>query len=85
MGKRETRPRSEIRASDASSGGADDQEAGCVRYTVHRSVINASEFVTIEYWTSKGAVDHHFATPHVQALLKKSSRSAHAATRHYDV
>jgi quinol monooxygenase YgiN len=47
------------------------QEAGCVRYTVHRSVIDPSEFVTIESWTSKEAVDHHFATPHVQALLKK--------------
>ena len=47
------------------------QEAGCLRYTVHRSVIDPSEFATIERWISKEAVDQHFATPHVQALLKK--------------
>lgn len=47
------------------------QEAGCLRYTIHRPVIDPSEVVTIGYWTSKEPVDHHCATPHVQALLKK--------------
>lgn len=49
------------------------QEAGCLRYTVHRSMIDPSEFVTIELWTSKEAVDQHFAMPHVQALLEKAA------------
>jgi quinol monooxygenase YgiN len=47
------------------------QEAGCLRYTVHRSVIDPSVFVTVEHWTSKEAIDQHFATAHVQALLKQ--------------
>jgi quinol monooxygenase YgiN len=46
------------------------QENGCLRYTLHRSMIDPSEFVTIEHWTSKEAVDQHFATPYVQALLE---------------
>lgn len=49
------------------------QEAGCLRYTLHRSVIDRSVFVTVEHWTSKEAVDQHFATAHVQALLEKAS------------
>jgi quinol monooxygenase YgiN len=47
------------------------QEAGCLRYTVYRSVIDPSVFVTVEHWMSKEAVDQHFATAHVQALLKQ--------------
>jgi len=47
------------------------QEAGCLRYAVHRSLLDPSIFMTIEHWTSKEAVDQHFATAHVQALLKK--------------
>jgi len=47
------------------------QESGCLRYAVHRSLIDPSIFVTVEHWTSKEAVDLHFATAHVQALLKK--------------
>ena len=47
------------------------QESGCVRYAVHRSLIDPSIFMTVEHWTSKEAVDQHFTTAHVQALLKK--------------
>lgn len=47
------------------------QEAGCLRYTVHRSLIDPVVFVTIERWTSKEAIDKHFATPHIQTLMSK--------------
>jgi quinol monooxygenase YgiN len=47
------------------------QEPGCLRYAVHRSLIDPSVFITVEHWISKEAVDQHFATAHVQALLKK--------------
>src|SRR5438128_1909016 len=44
------------------------QEAGCLRYTVHRSLVDPSVFITVEHWTSKEAIDGHFATGHVQTL-----------------
>jgi len=47
------------------------QEPGCVRYTVHRSLTDPGVFLTVEHWTSKEAVDRHFAADYVQALLKK--------------
>lgn len=46
------------------------QEAGCLRYTVHRSLVDPSVFITVEHWTTKEAIDEHFATGHVQTLLK---------------
>jgi quinol monooxygenase YgiN len=47
------------------------KEAGCLRYTLHRSMGDPAFFVTIERWASKEAVEQHMATPHIQALLKK--------------
>jgi quinol monooxygenase YgiN len=48
------------------------REAGCLRYTVHRSLMDPSVFMTVEHWISKEAIDQHFATPHVQALLNNA-------------
>ena len=45
------------------------QESGCLRYALHRSLLDPSIFMTVEHWTAKEAVDQHFATAHVQALL----------------
>ena len=45
------------------------QESGCLRYALHRSLLDPSIFMIVEHWTSKEAVDQHFATAHVQALL----------------
>ena len=44
---------------------------GCLRYTLHRSLVDPAVFITVERWTSKEAIDQHFATPHIQALMKK--------------
>jgi quinol monooxygenase YgiN len=47
------------------------KEAGCLRYTLHRSVGDPTSFITIERWASKEAIEQHMGTPHIQALLKK--------------
>ena len=47
------------------------QESGCLRYALHRSLLDPSIFMIVEHWTSKEAVDQHFATAHVQALLRQ--------------
>jgi quinol monooxygenase YgiN len=46
-------------------------ESGCLRYTLHRSLIDPAVFITVERWASKEAIDQHFATPHIQTLMKK--------------
>ena len=51
--------------------GPSHDEQGCVRYTVHRSVGDRSNFATVERWTSKEAIDRHFAAPHTQALMAR--------------
>lgn len=43
-------------------------EAGCVSYSVLRG--DEGVFMTVERWQSRGHVDTHMATPHVQELLR---------------
>ena len=42
-------------------------EGGCVSYSVLRG--DEGMFMTVERWSSRGHVDQHMATPHVQSLL----------------
>ena len=42
-------------------------EEGCVSYSVLRG--DEGTFMTVERWASRGHVDTHMATPHVQNLL----------------
>jgi quinol monooxygenase YgiN len=44
-------------------------EAGCLLYSLQRAVENPDQFVTVEKWTSKAALDEHLTSPHVQAAL----------------
>lgn len=44
-------------------------EAGCLLYSLQRAVDNPDQFVTVEKWTSRQALDEHLASPHVQAAL----------------
>ncbi len=43
-------------------------EEGCVSYSVLRG--DEGVFMTIERWQTRGHVDSHMATPHVQTLLR---------------
>lgn len=42
-------------------------EAGCVSYSVLRG--EGGLFMTLERWKSRGDLDQHMKTPHVQSLL----------------
>lgn len=44
-------------------------EDGCLLYSLQRAVENPDQFVTVEKWTSKEALDDHLTSPHVQAAL----------------
>jgi quinol monooxygenase YgiN len=45
-------------------------EAGCINYDLHQSQSDPALFVFYEKWASQAAVDAHFQTPHLQAVLK---------------
>ncbi|MCG3116197.1 MAG: antibiotic biosynthesis monooxygenase [Candidatus Manganitrophus sp. SA1] len=51
--------------------GPTHQEPGCLSYVLHRAVDDPAVFISIERWESKEAIDQHFATRHVQALLRR--------------
>lgn len=44
-------------------------EDGCLLYSLQRGIENPDQFVTVEKWTSKEALDGHLISPHVQAAL----------------
>jgi len=44
-------------------------EAGCLLYSLQRAVENPDQFVTVEKWTDKAALDGHLTSPHLQAAL----------------
>lgn len=46
-------------------------EAGCLKYALQRSQENKNEFVMVEKWISKEALDIHLKTQHIQALFKQ--------------
>lgn len=48
-------------------------EEGCVKYALQRGQENKDEFVMVEKWTSKAALDLHLKAPHIQVLFKKLS------------
>jgi quinol monooxygenase YgiN len=45
-------------------------EDGCISYDLHQSTSDPALFVFYENWASQEALDAHFQTPHLQALLK---------------
>ena len=46
-------------------------EAGCTAYELHQSQSDPALFVFYEIWASQAALDAHFGTPHLQALLRQ--------------
>ena len=45
-------------------------EAGCISYDLHQSQSDPALFVFYENWASQAALDAHFQTPHLQAMMK---------------
>jgi quinol monooxygenase YgiN len=48
-------------------------EDGCINYDLHQSTSDPALFVFYENWASQEALDAHFQTPHLPALLKQGS------------
>ena len=46
---------------------ADDE--GCLRYALHRSMLDPQQFVMIEKWASQEALDAHGKSPHLAGLM----------------
>lgn len=46
------------------------QEAGCINYDIHQSIEDETIFFWHETWTSKAALDEHFATPFFGEFFK---------------
>ena len=44
-------------------------ESGCISYDLHQSQSDPALFVFYENWASQAALDEHFQTPHLKALL----------------
>jgi enamine deaminase RidA (YjgF/YER057c/UK114 family)/quinol monooxygenase YgiN len=57
----------ELHEALRSNGEQARAEAGCLRYDLHRGVDDPSLFVLYETWTSRKALDDHFAMPYMTA------------------
>lgn len=40
-------------------------EAGCISYGFYQSIENETEYVAVEEWESRDALDRHFQQPHL--------------------
>ena len=58
----------EIETALRDNANASRQEAGCISYSVLRGDDGA--FMTVERWKTRGDVDVHMTSPHVQILLR---------------
>ena len=58
----------EMEAALRANADASRRENGCVSYNVLRG--DEGMYMTVERWQSRGHVDQHMATPHVQTLLR---------------
>ena len=47
-------------------------EAGCLGYDLHQSTEDPALFLFYENWTSRAALDEHFATPHLTRLNERA-------------
>jgi quinol monooxygenase YgiN len=48
-------------------------EIGCLRFALHRSTADPSQFLLVERWRSKAALDEHLAMPYLKKLLVQLS------------
>jgi quinol monooxygenase YgiN len=47
------------------------EEEGCIRYGFFEAVGGENEFVAVEEWASREALDRHFAQPHLQDFVRR--------------
>jgi quinol monooxygenase YgiN len=46
------------------------EEEGCIRYGFFEAVGAENEFVAVEEWATREALDRHFARPHLQDFVR---------------
>ena len=49
---------------------ASREEAGCLSYRVYEDTELENEFVFVEEWESREALQRHFATPHIKEFMQ---------------
>ena len=49
---------------------ASRQEAGCISYRLYENTETQNEFVFIEEWESREALQRHFATSHINEFMR---------------
>ena len=49
---------------------ASREEAGCISYRLYEDVERTNEFVFVEEWESRDALQQHFATEHVGEFMR---------------
>ncbi|HPF60302.1 MAG TPA: putative quinol monooxygenase [Candidatus Competibacteraceae bacterium] len=47
-------------------------ESGCLRYELLQNAADPADFTFIEEWADEAALDAHFTTPHLQAVLAQA-------------
>lgn len=48
------------------------QESGCLRYGLLQNTADPTDFTFVEEWVDEAALDAHFTTPHLQAVLAQA-------------
>lgn len=48
------------------------REAGCIRYQLFRNAAEPCDFVFMEEWSSREAMEAHLQTPHIQEAFAKA-------------
>jgi quinol monooxygenase YgiN len=72
----ETTPatRDEFLAAASSIEKATQTEAGCVYYRFHESTAEPNNFILVETWSDRAALDAHIAQPYTSQYRELTSR-----------
>ncbi len=62
----------ELEREMQSTVAATHAEAGCIHYSMHKSLEDPNVFVFIERWASKDDLDKHMGTDHVKNLIART-------------
>ena len=49
---------------------ASREEAGCIKYGIFEDTEHPNEFVFVEEWESRDALQEHFGTPHIAEFMQ---------------
>ena len=64
--------RDEIAAALVEAAAATREEDGCLSYAFARDLDDEDRYLAVERWRDQAALDAHFGTPHMAALLGRA-------------